>query len=175
MWMVSPECLCDLHLNGEHGEIHKHRGSFVNQHSIKGRYGQIEPLAMKRRHDALAKEMMYRGMNHHSPYEMPDISYLSKRDREGKVDTTVSVALLSLRCMACNERLNDFFRGKLQRRRLLESIRMDFGDLHRLVDPEDIKDTAVELMGAIRSGHQLGLLSPTESRALYRRAWSIAT
>ena len=54
MWMVEPKLMCVQHLVGEHGEIHKHRHNFVKGHSIAGRKGQIEPLAMQRRHDELA-------------------------------------------------------------------------------------------------------------------------
>jgi hypothetical protein len=173
--MVHPSCLCTWHLNGEHGELHKHHTHFVKQRSIKRRYGQIEPLAMKRRHDALVEEMLSRGWKHNSPFEMPDLSYLSDYDREGKVDTTVSTALLSLRCMACNDRLQNFLTGKAQRRRLLESIRSDFTNLRSLVDQKDINTAEAGLMGAIRSGWYLGILSQDEANALYRRARQLAT
>ena len=113
MWMVPVACLCQKHLLGEHGEIHKHRHNFVKGHSIKGRLSpvvQIEPLAMKARHDALADEMLKRGYNHQSPYEQPDLSYLSKEQKEANVDVNVSIFDLSSRCENCRERLEKHYK-----------------------------------------------------------------
>ena len=108
MWMLPPNLLCNQHLRGEHGELHKHRPSFVKRHSIAGRVApvvQIEPEAMQTRHDELAAEMLRRGMNHQSPYEMPDLSYLPPEHRTAKVDQRVSRSALYARCEACRERL----------------------------------------------------------------------
>lgn len=101
MWMVDPRILCRQHLLGEHNEIHKHRHVFEKQYSIAGRYSQIEPKSMKARHDKLAAEMLRRGFCHRSPYEQPDLSHLSERDRDGTVDPEESLKLLLLRCGAC--------------------------------------------------------------------------
>ena len=60
MWMISPGLLCNKHLIGEHGDIHKHRHNFVKKHSISGRLSpivQIEPSSMEKRHDELTLEM----------------------------------------------------------------------------------------------------------------------
>lgn len=97
-WMIDPNLLCRQHLLGEHNEIHKHRPSFVKRHSMKGRIGQIEPLKMKERHDELAREMVSRGYKHNSPYEMPDLSYLTKDEIQSKVDVGKSMELLKKRC-----------------------------------------------------------------------------
>ena len=102
MWMINPRHLCRKHLLGEHGELHKHRPSFVKQHSISGRRGQIEPQAMAYRHDALAAEMVRRGYKHQSPYEMPDLSHLSPEDLAGRVDVEVSLRELRTRCSECS-------------------------------------------------------------------------
>jgi hypothetical protein len=102
--MVPTELLCNRHLLGEHGEIHKHRHNFVKRHSIAGRRGQIEPMAMAQRHDELAAELLKRGMNHQSPYEMPDLSHLPTLDRVGKVDQETSLRDLHNRCEACRDR-----------------------------------------------------------------------
>ena len=103
MWMVNPKILCNKHLGGEHFEIHKHRHNFVKRHSIKKRIelGQIEPKSMQTRHDTLVVEMVRRGMNHKSPYEMPDISYLPKHEREFTVDVQHALSDLMNRCEAC--------------------------------------------------------------------------
>ena len=107
MWMVNPEIMCSKHLLGEHGEIHKHKHVFVKQHSIKGRITpevQIEPELMKERHDQLAKEMLRRGYNHSSPYEQPDLSYLSPVMRYANVDRRESLHILLSRCPKCYEK-----------------------------------------------------------------------
>jgi len=110
MWMLHPALFCNQHLLGEHGEIHKHRPSFVKQHSIAGRIRPIvliEPEAMKRRHDLLAEEMIHRGMNHKSPYEQPDLSYLVYEDRYAKADIDYNLWDLANRCPACKERIDE--------------------------------------------------------------------
>ena len=79
MWMLPPTQLCNRHLLGEHGELHKHRHNFVKRHRMGGRLApvvQIVPHRMGERHDELAAEMLRRGMNHKSPYVQPDVSHL---------------------------------------------------------------------------------------------------
>jgi hypothetical protein len=108
MWMIEPSLLCDKHLLGEHGELHKHRHNFEKKHSIKGRIEpvvQVEPSAMQSRHDELAAEMVKRGMNHRSPYEMPDISYLPVKHRQARVNVIKSIYDLGMRCEACRNRI----------------------------------------------------------------------
>jgi hypothetical protein len=109
MWMVDPKVLCNKHLLGEHGEIHKHRHNFVKQHSIAKRISpviQIEPNSMQSRHDVLAKEMLNRGMNHQSPFEQPDISYLPVFQQQAVVDVRNSLRDLSERCPECAKKIN---------------------------------------------------------------------
>jgi hypothetical protein len=96
--------MCNKHLLGEHGEIHKHRHNFVKRNNIAGRISpvvQIEPISMKARHDELAYEMITRGMNHQSPYEMPDISYLHAYELNARVDQDISRRDLTNRCLDC--------------------------------------------------------------------------
>lgn len=115
MWMVNPKFLCIKHLLGEHNEIHKHKPSFEKKYSIIGRLYpvvQIQPLAMKIRHDELAEEMKNRGYNHKSPYEMPDLSYLSKQDREKKVNILYSIKDLINRCPECRKRIKTYSEGE---------------------------------------------------------------
>jgi hypothetical protein len=107
MWMISASFLCNKHLLGEHGEIHKFKHTFEKKYSIHGRIHpvvQIEPASMKIRHDELADEMLKRGMKHESPYTMPDISYL-KQDAFAKVDINKSKADLSERCAMCGYKI----------------------------------------------------------------------
>jgi len=104
MWMIDPKLLCQKHLLGEHGEIHKHRHNFVKQHSIAKRISpvvQIEPSAMQSRHNTLAQEMLRRGMNHQSPFVQPSIAYLPIAEQLAVVDIQNSLNDLSNRCPAC--------------------------------------------------------------------------
>lgn len=108
MWMLDPKLICRKHLIGAHGELHKHRHNFEKQHKIDGRIYpivQIEPPSMKKRHDELAEEMIRRGMNHNSPYEQPDISYLPEEQQKAKVDIEISKIDLMNRCEDCKHNL----------------------------------------------------------------------
>ncbi len=97
--MSNPRFMCRKHLLGEHGELHKFRHMFIKGHRIEGRRGQIEPAAMKYRHDELAREMVRRGYRHESPYEQPD---LSGYDLAGfTVDRAESTKELFKRCCDC--------------------------------------------------------------------------
>jgi len=109
MWMIDPRFLCNKHLLGEHGEIHKHRHNFEKQHKITKRIypiTQIEPSAMERRHNELAVEMTSRGMNHQSPFTQPDISYLPLDQQTAVVDIFVSLNDLRDRCEDCMGRID---------------------------------------------------------------------
>lgn len=111
MWVgVDPTLLCRNHLLGEHGEIHKHRHNFVKRHSIAGRISpivQIVPALMKSRHDALAAEMVRRGHNHNSPYELPDLSYLGDA-ASVTADIDYNIADLRARCPdGCAKRMDE--------------------------------------------------------------------
>lgn len=109
MWMIETDKLCVKHLLGEHGEIHKHRHSFVKCHSISGRINPvvlIEPANMGKRHDELAEEIVKRGYNHNSHYEQPDLSYLPDSELNAKVDLDLSYRELSKRCEYCKALIN---------------------------------------------------------------------
>lgn len=115
MWMIPVRCLCNRHLLGEHGEIHKHRWVFERNYSISGRINpvvQIEPLSMEIRHNELAEEMIRRGMNHSSDYILPNLSYLINSEREAKVDINISIHELSGRCPECKKRIENYYGRK---------------------------------------------------------------
>jgi len=109
MWMINPKILCRQHLLGEHSEIHKHRHNFIKKHSINKRIqlGQIEPASMSIRHDELVIEMLNRGYNHKSDYEMPDLSYLNEHQRYFIVDRNMALKDLLNRCEECNKRYRE--------------------------------------------------------------------
>jgi hypothetical protein len=107
-WRIPPELLCRQHLLGNHNELHRYRPSFVKKHSMKGRIYPvvlIEPSNMKIDHDEIAEEMLRRGYNHNSPYEMPDISYLPEDQRNAKVDVNYNLQDLINRCPECKGRI----------------------------------------------------------------------
>ncbi len=105
MWMIEPNRLCNKHLLGEHGELHKFIPSFNKKYSIDNRISpvvQIELTSYQSRHDELAEEMLSRGMNHKSPLpQLPDFSYLPREQFEAKVDKTISEKDLHGRCDNC--------------------------------------------------------------------------
>ena len=103
MWMIDPKYLCRNHLLGEHNELHKFRPSFEKKHNMNNRIlsNQIEPLSMKIRHDELVVEMLRRGYNHKSTYEMPDVSYIDESLLSLKVDHRMSEVDLRERCDKC--------------------------------------------------------------------------
>ena len=104
MWMISPGLLCNKHLIGEHGEIHKHRHNFVKKHNISGRIKpivQIEPESMYSRVEELRKEAIKRNLKYKAIYNQPDLTYLSDDLRYAKVDLSISKKDLCERCAEC--------------------------------------------------------------------------
>ena len=69
--MVEPKELCDQHLLGEHGELHKHLWCWNKKYKVDKRItgNAMEPLAYKQRHDQLEDEMLRRGMKPKSPLQ----------------------------------------------------------------------------------------------------------
>lgn len=104
--MVPPEAMCNKHLLGEHGELHKFLHNWTKQHRVDGRLAgnAMEPGSYKARHDALAAEMLARGMNHQSPLVQPDFSYLPAEQQGFTVDVESNWRLLVARCEACSSR-----------------------------------------------------------------------
>lgn len=102
--------LCNQHLLGAHGELHKHRPSFIKHYRIKKRVFpivQLEPNRMEVYHAELVTEMLKRGFNHHSPYHLPDLTYLPAWQREAEIDLNENLIRLS-QCPACAENLKTY-------------------------------------------------------------------
>lgn len=115
MWMSSPDGMCDKHLLGEHGELHKFLSSFRREYSITQRvqfgHVQIEPLAMKTRHDELAQEIARRWPEKNNPHRSPWtdniqtlLAYLPEQERTARVDRQAALAELHARCPECQKR-----------------------------------------------------------------------
>jgi hypothetical protein len=108
MWMCDPRILCRKHLLGEHGELHKHLPAFNRGVRVEGRFYPVVQMQFKgyrKRHDALAKEMIGRGMNHRSP--LPDTAFKANYPEywDTVVDREQSLKDLIGRCSRCRERL----------------------------------------------------------------------
>jgi len=105
MCMIDPKRLCNKHLVGEHGELHKFIPSFNKKYKIDKRISpvvQIELSSYQSRHEELAEEMLNRGMNHKSPLpKLPNFSYLPREQFEAKVDKNISKKDLHERCNDC--------------------------------------------------------------------------
>ena len=109
MWMINPKHLCKKHLLGEHGEMHKFLPSFRKKVKIDGRFSpivQIQFQGYKERHDALAEEMLRRGMNHKSPLiDLPDFKSMYPQHYHRTVEVPHNIKDLSERCPDCRERM----------------------------------------------------------------------
>lgn len=107
MWGVNPRWLCDKHLLGEHGEMHKFLPTFHKRLKVSGRFSPIVQIQFKgyvERHEALAKEMLCRSMNHRSPLvDVPDFELIYPDYYHLEIDTNYSVLDLKSRCSLCKE------------------------------------------------------------------------
>ena len=101
MWLIEPYLLCNKHLLGEHVEMHMFAGSIRKRISLSGyiEKGLVDLRVINSRHDALAAEMVKRGMSHNSPLaEVPIIPL-------GTVDKNKSFDELCSRCTECRMRI----------------------------------------------------------------------
>ena len=97
LWNVDPVRMCDRHLLGEHAEMHMFVGCITRGMSIAGyvNTGLVDTSLIRKRHDALAREMLRRGMKHGSP--LPEYRIA----RQGKVDVAENEKELMRRCERC--------------------------------------------------------------------------
>ena len=109
MWMIYPELMCNKHLLGEHGEMHKFLPTFRKGYRVDGRFNpvvQIQFQGYKERHDALAEEMLKRGMNHKSPLvDIPDFESIYPEYYDKLVNTELSSSDLMGRCNECAKKI----------------------------------------------------------------------
>ena len=116
--MCNPRILCSQHLSGEHNELHKFKPDFEKKKSITNRIllNQIEPRAMRNRHDLLARELDRRAKvrgsgGHKSPYIMPDLDYLNIGERNYRIRRGDALEELLNRCEECRKRFKKLMRG----------------------------------------------------------------
>jgi hypothetical protein len=102
-WHVDPRLLCRQHLLGEHVEHHMLIGCLSKGKSIEGfiRDGLVAVHTIVERHDAVAAEMVRRGMNHKKPLPKGAQALLYEA---GHVDPEANRKELARRCTACRER-----------------------------------------------------------------------
>ena len=95
--MVNPRRMCSRHLLGEHVEIHMLVGTLRHKKSVAGfiAKGLLEIHSARKRHAALVKEMLRRGMNHRSP--LPRFRPV----KLGRVNRRQSLRELARRCPGC--------------------------------------------------------------------------
>jgi len=104
MWGIDPNKLCSQHLLGEHVEMHMFLGCIKKGISLKGYYENklVCSNLIKKRHDDLVTEMIFRGMNHNSP--IAEIDFF--RDfKYGEIDIESNINELMNRCPKCKDRL----------------------------------------------------------------------
>lgn len=103
---INPRFLCTQHLNGAHGECHKHLKKWTVKKIKPGKYltnNCFEPSNYKQRHDELAEEIVRRGGNHNSPIEQPDFDYLESWEFNWRVDPVQTRLALMNRCWDCRQ------------------------------------------------------------------------
>lgn len=114
MWMIDPTLLCTKHLNGEHGEIHKHLPSLRRGVSVAGRFepvAQIQLNAIQSRHDELAAEIDRRAAlrgrgGHKSPLvDVPDLQAIYPEYYDIEVESESAIWDLFYRCQDCAQRI----------------------------------------------------------------------
>lgn len=97
MWNVDVKKMCRKHLLGEHVEMHMFVSSVKNGKSLQGfiNTGLVEVHNIKKRHDELVQEMLFRGYKHKTPLNYEDF-YVA-----GSVDIEENERELSRRCCYC--------------------------------------------------------------------------
>lgn len=107
MWGVDPALLCDKHLLGEHVEMHMLVGALNKGISTRGYQdtGLVVLSRIRARHNALAREMLRRGMKHRSP--LPPFP----RTRGGWLDADANLRELKRRCKDCRRRIRQAAAG----------------------------------------------------------------
>lgn len=110
MWMVNPAIMCNKHLGGEHVECHMFVGAINKGKSIEGHafLNQTEIRNLTARHEALANEMLARGMQHNSELPEFDITKLPRFVQLTKVNKKAALEDLLHRCPNCRARHENY-------------------------------------------------------------------
>ena len=111
-WMVDPRIMCRKHLLGEHVEHHMFVATLNRRRNVFGflDLNLLEPRSLAKRHRELVAEMKSRGYNHQSPLKKATITYLSREDRNIKIDRAASLKELLRRCPECRRRYRQFYK-----------------------------------------------------------------
>lgn len=107
MWMIPPRLLCNKHLIGEHGEIHKLAGHIARGRKLGKLKQFVEPRSIWSRHNELADEMISRNITHESPIKQSLLILIKLSDTEiiATVNKAKAIKDLCLRCNDCYGRI----------------------------------------------------------------------
>jgi len=105
--MLPPELLCNKHLIGEHGEIHKLAGHIARGRKLGKLKQFVEPRSIWSRHFDLANEMVSRNIIHKSPIKQSPLILTKLSDIEiiATVNKMKAAKDLCLRCSDCCNRI----------------------------------------------------------------------
>lgn len=97
--------LCMPHLNGVHGESHKHYRSFSLGVPLAKRLADhaLEPWRYRERHDEAAAELLRRGGNHRSPCFQPAFFGASWEEWFHVADADYNLMKLANLCWDCRQ------------------------------------------------------------------------
>jgi len=133
--MVPPAILCRKHLLGEHVETHMYKGTIEKRKRLDGyvRNNLLEFKKLNSRHDALAAEMIKRGMNHKSPLDFNPENYIDIYEEtilNSRVISWDALQELIRRCPECKARYRNWGRH-------------DFKELYCKTNKEEDDETLV--------------------------------
>lgn len=110
MWMINPKLMCNKHILGEHVELHMLVGCLNKKKNIEGYItgGLVEIHNIESRHNTIAQEMGFRGMNHNTPIvNEPRLKMIA-----GKIDIRKNEIDLMDRCLLCRIQAQNYLKHK---------------------------------------------------------------
>jgi hypothetical protein len=104
LWLLQPKLLCNLHLWCEHIEAHVFAMLLEGKNSLQYFIdrGVVEVHNIRPRHDALAVELLRRGMKHDRKWPLPKFTEFEA----GHVDRALALRTLTAACTDCARRAN---------------------------------------------------------------------
>lgn len=119
MWGLPVDLMCNMHLIGEHNEMHGFIGCINASIGIDGYVvrGLVDIRLLEQRHNELATEMSRRGFRHLSPLHRDRLLRVqelikARPDLVRDIDKRASLQELWRRCPSCRKIWNDRQRQK---------------------------------------------------------------
>ena len=102
--MVPAETMCSRHLSVEHKDLHNMCSALSDREKTKNliQENAVEPGSIVERHKEIEKELHARGMKTDVCVEECDITHLSKKDQEFKIDKKEVLKTLTTECRECS-------------------------------------------------------------------------